>query len=58
MVKEGRLRVINVFWFLVSYRAGDDADVFGILLEPVVHVLTHSKQVVKAGSLTRRPVAF
>lgn len=23
-----------------------------------MHVLTHSKQVVKAGSLTRRPVAF
>lgn len=42
----------------VSYRTGDDADVFGILFEPVVHVLTDSKQVVKAGGLARRPVAF
>lgn len=41
-----------------SYWAGDDADVFGILFEPIVHVLAHSKQVVKAGSLTGRPVAF
>lgn len=47
----------EIFFFL-SYRTGDDADVFGILFEPVVHVLTDSKQVVKAGSLTRRPVAF
>ena len=29
-----------------SYRAGDDTHVFGVLLEPVVHVFTHSKQVV------------
>ena len=41
-----------------SYWTGDDADIFGILFEPVVHVFTDSKQVVKAGSLTRRPVAF
>lgn len=44
--------------FFFPYWTGDDADIFGILFEPVVHVLTHSKQVVKAGSLTRRPVAF
>lgn len=41
-----------------SYRAGDDADVLGILFEPVVHVLTHRKQVVEAGGLSRGPVAL
>lgn len=41
-----------------SYRAGDDTDILGILFEPVVHVLTHSKQVVKAGSLSWRPVTL
>lgn len=41
-----------------SYRAGDDTDVLGILLEPVVHVLTHGEQVVEAGSLSRGPVAL
>lgn len=41
-----------------SYRAGDDTHILGILFEPVVHVLTHSKQVVKAGSLARRPITL
>lgn len=47
----------DLFWSS-SYRAGDDADILGILFEPVVHVLTHRKQVVEAGSLSRGPVAF
>lgn len=41
-----------------SYRAGDDTNILGILLEPVVHVLTHSKQVVEAGGLSRGPVTL
>lgn len=41
-----------------SYRAGDDTHILGILFEPVVHVLTHSKQVVKAGSLARGPITL
>ena len=31
---------------VTSYRAGDDTHVLGVLLEPVVHVFTHGKQVV------------
>lgn len=41
-----------------SYRAGDDTHILGILFEPVVHVLTHSKQVVEAGRLAGRPVTL
>lgn len=57
VAEEGKMWSINTM-SVFSYWAGDDADVFGILFEPIVHVLTHGKQVVKAGSLTRRPVAF
>lgn len=41
-----------------SYRASDHTHVLGVLLEPVVHVLTHSKQVVKARGLSGWPIAF
>lgn len=42
----------------MSYRASDHTHVLGVLLEPVVHVLTHSKQVVKARGLSGWPIAF
>lgn len=44
--------------YMSPYRAGDDTNILGILFEPVVHVLTHSKEVVKAGSLAGRPVTL
>lgn len=47
-----------LYMWASSYRAGDDTHILGILFEPVVHVLTHRKQVVEAGSLTRRPVTL
>lgn len=36
----------------------DDTDVFGVLLQPVVHVLTDGVEVVQTGRLSHWPAAF
>lgn len=41
-----------------SYRASDHTHILRVLLKPIVHVLTHSKQVVKARGLPGWPIAF
>lgn len=40
------------------YRTGNHTHILGVLLEPVVHILTNSKQVVKTRGLPGRPIAF
>jgi len=49
---------VDLSMWVSPYRAGDDTHILGILFEPVVHVLTHSKQVVEAGSLSRWPITL
>lgn len=41
-----------------THHAVDDTDVFGVLLQPVVHVLADSVEVVQAGRLPDGPAAL